>query len=646
MRGQCRVRLLPSPVKPKDFTRYSLLSEPSVSPKDGTVAITVYRANLGADEYQGNVWAVPSAGGKPKKLTSSGKDGVPRFSPDGKRIIFASKRGIRKGGKGNALYLIDAKGGTAKLLYRCKRTMEALAWFPDGKQVLFTSAVGEAEEDVKTIRRINVWFNDKGFVYNVRRHAFVLDLATRKAKQVTEGEFDVEKAAVSHSGNKIAYVASTDDIRPYLTDIMVKDLKSGATEKLTEHDMEISSVAWSPNDEQIVFLGHRRALGSVTHEHLWVVDSSGGKPKQLENIDRSKTNSLNSDVRKGGVNPDPKWVGEEIFFLVNDAGSVHLYGLNPNVGVPKLLVGGERSIEAFEVKDGRIFFTSMESAKPVDLYVYDGRVRQLTEFNEGLGQTLNLRQPVPFHFRASDGELIDGWTVRPTAPGKVPTILYIHGGPKTAFGHAFIHEFQVFASRGYAVIFINPRGSDSYSEKFADIRGHYAERDYLDLMEAVDYAGSHFDFVDGEKLGVAGGSYGGYMTNWIVTQTDRFKAAVSDRSISNWWTFWGTSDIGPYFTKDQMGNDPWDHEDETMSKSPIRYVRNVKTPILFVHSMEDYRCWMVEALQMFTALKYFGKEAELVLFPGENHELSRGGKPKHRVMRLECYLRWFDSHLK
>jgi dipeptidyl aminopeptidase/acylaminoacyl peptidase len=132
----------------------------------------------------------------------------------------------------------------------------------------------------------------------------------------------------------------------------------------------------------------------------------------------------------------------------------------------------------------------------------------------------------------------------------------------------------------------------------------------------------------------------------MVTQTDRFRAAVSDRSISNWWSFFGTSDIGFAFTKDQMGHDPWDGEEMIMSKSPIRYVKNVKTPMLFVHSMEDYRCWMAEALQMFTALKYFGKEAELVLFPGENHELSRGGKPKHRVLRLECYLRWFDSHLK
>lgn len=557
MRGQHRLKPLPTPVKPQDIIQYSLLSEPSVSPKGDAVAVTVYRANLDTNEYEGNVWLVPSAGGKPKELTASGKDGAPKFSLDGKSILFTSKRGFRRGAKGNALFVIGAKGGEAKLLYRRKRAIEAPAWFPDGRRILFISAVGEAQDDVKTIKRINIWFNDKGFVYNLRRHVFVLDLETLKAKQVTEGEFDVEKAMVSHSGDKIAYTASTDDIRPYLTDIVVADLKSGKATTLTKHDMEISSLAWSPDDRQIAFLGHRRILGSVSHEHLWVVEASGGAPRQLDGIDRNKNNSLNSDVRKGGLNSEPKWVGKDIFFMVNDAGAVHLYNIDPTVRKPRLLVGGERSIEAFEVRAGKIYFTSMESTRLAELYVYDGKIRRITEFNEGLQRTLTILRPTIFHFKASDGEPIDGWVVRPKTTKKVPTILYIHGGPKTAFGYAYLHEFQVFAARGYAVLFINPRGSDGYSEKFADIRGHYAERDYLDLMEAVDYAKTHFGFVDGERFGVAGGSYGGYMTNWIVTQTDRFKAAVSDRSISNWWTFWGTSDIGTYFTKDQMGNDPW-----------------------------------------------------------------------------------------
>jgi dipeptidyl aminopeptidase/acylaminoacyl peptidase len=347
----------------------------------------------------------------------------------------------------------------------------------------------------------------------------------------------------------------------------------------------------------------------------------------------------------GGVNGEPKWVGDRVLFPVAEGGAVHLYSLHLPSRKTERLVGGDVSVEAFAVAHDTTVYTAMESVYPAELYAHDTKTRKISTFNEGVGTNLALLKPDHFAFEASDGETIDGWLMKPVKEGKVPVILYIHGGPKTAFGSSYLHEFQVFASKGYAVLYTNPRGSDGYSEAFADIRGHYGERDYEDLMEAVDFALARYPFLDGSRLAVAGGSYGGFMTNWIVTQTDRFKAAVTDRSISNWWTFWGTSDIGPYFEKDQIGMDPWEKEELVLAKSPIRYVKNVTTPLMIVHSFEDYRCWMVEAIQFFTALKYHGKEAELVLFPKENHDLSRGGKPKHRVARLQAYLRWFDTHL-
>jgi dipeptidyl aminopeptidase/acylaminoacyl peptidase len=634
------------PIKPEDFALYSFLSEPSVSPDGRSVLISVSRASLRKDQYDSDIWLMDSAGGKPKRLTATGKDGSPKFSPDGSKVLFSSRRGMKKKDKGNGLYVMKASGGAARLLIRRNQTMESLTWFPDGNRVLFISAEGKAQDDVKTIGRINFWFNEKGFIHNLRRHVFVMGVDAKEAVQLTKGEMDVDKAAISHSGRKIAYIASTEDARPYISDLFVYDMKSGLSTKVTRHDMELSAVTWSPDDGRLVLLGHRRGRGTVTHEHLWLVSMSDRKLTQLDNIDRSKVNTLNSDVRKGGLNPEPKWAGEDIYFLVNDRGAVHLYRIDSASRESKLVIGGDRSVEAFSIAKRRVFFTSMEAASPAELYLLDGSLKQLSRFNGGVKKDRRLRKPERFRFKASDGEAIDGWVLRPATKGKVPTILYIHGGPKTAFGSAYVHEFQVYAARGYAVLYVNPRGSDSYSEAFADIRGHYAERDYQDLMEAVDYAISRYGFIDSKRLGVAGGSYGGYMTNWMVTHTDRFKAAVTDRSISNWWTFWGTSDIGPYFMKDQIGCDPWDDEETTMAKSPIRYVKNVKTPLLIIHSMEDYRCWMVEALQFFTALKYYGKEVELILFPGDNHELSRGGKPKHRLLRLENYLRWFDTHLR
>ena len=409
--------------------------------------------------------------------------------------------------------------------------------------------------------------------------------------------------------------------------------------------MELECVAWSPDDAALVLLGDNLPRGFASHAHLWRIAASGGTPERLDAFDRNLSNSLNCDVRMGGVNAEPKWVGDCIYFVAADGGAVHLYSLDVRSGKTALLVGGERSVEAFQVNGETVVFTAMEGVRPPELYWFDGAVHALTAFNESARKELDLLSPERFTFRASDGATVEGWILRPRKEGKVPAVLYVHGGPKTAFGYAYLHEFQVFAAKGYAVLYTNPRGSDGYSEAFADIRRHYGERDYQDLMEAVDHVIMANPFVDGSRLAVAGGSYGGFMTNWVVTQTQRFKAAVTDRSISSWWTFWGTSDIGPHFTRDQIGIDPWDDEETTNAKSPLRYARNVTTPLMLVHSFEDYRCWQVEAFQFFTALKYHGKEAELVLFPKENHELSRAGKPKHRIARLKAYLRWFDTHL-
>jgi dipeptidyl aminopeptidase/acylaminoacyl peptidase len=225
-------------------------------------------------------------------------------------------------------------------------------------------------------------------------------------------------------------------------------------------------------------------------------------------------------------------------------------------------------------------------------------------------------------------------------------VLEIHGGPKTVSSHTFFHEYQLLASRGFAVLYSNPRGSDGKGDAFADLRGRYGTIDYEDLMAVVDEALARYDFIDPERLGVTGGSYGGYMTNWIIGHTGRFKAAVSQRSIANWVSFGYTTDIGYFFMPDQMGATPWEDMDKVWWHSPLRYADQVTTPTLFIHSAEDYRCWLPEGLQMFSALRAHGVESRLVVFDGENHELSRGGKPKHRVRRLNEILDWFERHLK
>ncbi len=638
-------RPVPKAVEPEDLTAYRFFSEPSLSPDGSLAALSVHRALLDQDEYEGNLWLVPVAGGEPRQLTTAGKDSGPRFSPDGKRILFTSRREMGKDDEGTGLYVIPVDGGEARLLLRRKEGIEAPTWSPDGARILFLSKTGDDEEDVRTIRRLPFWFNEKGFIYHWRKHAFILDLATSEVKQLTQGEFDVGKAVWSHDGTKVAYLASLDERRPFITDVVVLDVAGGKTSQLTRGTFEIDAVAWSPDDRRLAFLGDDLPRGFASHEHLWTIDASGGKPQRLDSLDRNLNNSLNCDVRMGGMNSEPKWVEDRIYFVVAEGGAVELHALRIADRKVERLVGGDVSVEAFQVAKDRVVYTAMEKVHLPELYRFDGSAHRLTAFNQKAEADLDLLAPQAFTFEASDGQPVQGWVLRPRKEGKVPTILYVHGGPKTAFGVSYLHEFQVFAAKGYAVLYLNPRGSDGHSEAFADIRGHYGERDYHDLMEAADYAAEHFPFVDGGRMAVAGGSYGGFMTNWVIGQTARFRAAVTDRSIANWWTFWATSDIGPYFTKDQVGVDPWDDEETTLAKSPIRYVKNVTTPLLIVHSFEDLRCWQVEGIQMFSALKYYGKEVEMFLVPKENHELSRAGKPKHRIARLQAYLRWFDAHL-
>jgi dipeptidyl aminopeptidase/acylaminoacyl peptidase len=580
-------------------------------------------------------------------FTTGKKDYDPLWAPDGKSILFLSRRNLGKDDKGNALYTIGVRGGEAQLLYRSKDGIDNPRWSPDSSSVYFLAYVSKKpKDDVKVIKRPALWFNGLGFIYNRRKHLFKVDVASKEVKQLTKGQFDVTEFDVSKDGRKVAYIAATLDLKPYIYDLFLLDLSSHRRKKLTRSNLEISTVTWSPDDGSLAFAGDDLPAGFASHTRIWTLNLRTGKIVRAESIDRNKANALNADARAKSHGPgNVIWTKDGIYYLQADGGSVHLYRTTPG-GAPELVIGGDRSVEGYDVAGGKVAFVSMEADRLEELFVQSSRAKQLTSLNAKASEELKILSPTHVSFTASDGEPVEGWVLMPPVKRKLPAVLYVHGGPKTAFGNAYMHEFQAFAAAGYAVIYFNPRGSDGYSEKFADIRGRYGTRDFDDLMEGLDWVLKKYPQIDGGRVAIAGGSYGGFMTNWAIGHTKRFKAAVTDRSIALWTSFWGTSDIGPYFTEDQIGGDPWNAEEKLLNDSPLRYVPNVETPLLLVHSMEDYRCWMVEGLEFYTALKMLGKEAELVLFPGENHDLSRVGKPKHRVARLTHYIRWFDEHLK
>ena len=634
-------------VAPSDFKLYAMFSEPTFSPDGKKVAFSARRANLDEDSYDSDVYVTDIRTGRTSPFTTGKKDSDPKWSPDGSSLLFVSRRGLRKEEKGNGLYVIPAAGGEAKLLRRSEDGLENPQWAPDSKSIYFLSWVAKkSKDDVKVIDRPNFWFNGLGFIYNRRRHLFRVDVESGKASQLTSGAFDVNDFAVSNDGKKIGYLASTSDVKQYISDLFLIDSSGKRKKKLTRSNMELNTLAWSPDGFSIALAGDDLPAGFASHTKIWVVSMRSGRAELADEVDRNKANALNTDARAKAHGPGNLiWSKEGIYYLQADGGAVRLYRARPGQK-PELVVGGDRSVEGFDVCEGRVAFVAMTDSKLEELYVMPGKEKPLTSLNSPVYAHVKILEPQHLTFKASDGETIDGWVVIPDGKSRVPGVLYVHGGPKTAFGYSYMHEFQAFAGAGYAVVYFNPRGSDGYSEEFADIRGKYGSRDFQDLMEGLDYALKKFPQIDGERMAIAGGSYGGWMTNWAVGHTKRFRAAVTDRSIASWVSFWGTSDIGPYFTEDQAGGDPWNAEEQLLSDSPLRYAPSVETPLMLVHSMEDYRCWMVEGLQFFMALKMRGKEAELVLFPGESHDLSRVGKPKHRVQRLNHYIRWFDEHLK
>ena len=372
-----------------------------------------------------------------------------------------------------------------------------------------------------------------------------------------------------------------------------------------------------------------------------------GAPKCLTpELDRGLRNSVICDCRYGLTDQDQAFQvdGDRAWFVSTDGYRSHLHTVDAHGGVVQ--ISQElRSIEDYDVRDGRAAVVGLEGLGLQELYLVEaGRERRLTDFNAAALEGKDLS--VPEYVRLENGtpEGLDCWYMRPVGfevGKKYPTLLHIHGGPKMTFGDVFVHEMQCWAAEGFAVLFCNPRGSDGKGNAFADIRGRYGTVDYEDLMAFVEWASDTLPFVDRDRLGVTGGSYGGFMTNWIVGRTDRFRAAVTQRSICNWVSMAGITDIGYFFVPDQQAADIWSGVDELWNQSPLKYADQARTPTLIIHSDEDHRCELSQGLQFFTALRRNGVEARLCVFKGENHELSRSGRPRPRLARMREIVRWF-----
>jgi dipeptidyl aminopeptidase/acylaminoacyl peptidase len=727
----------------KDLWDFVWIGDPQVSSDGSRVAFVRITVNDKKEGYNTSIWSVPVAGGEaPRLLTKGDHDTTPRWSPDGKFLLFL--RATEKDGKPEPpqLAMLPMAGGDSFVFTDLPKGAGNPVWAPDGKSIAFTSetnpedlakqekkkreekskssvagigdpggrktvtagprstaaatsapasptpATEEHESDVHVITRAVYRQDNEGYIDPKHpTHIWIvpaLRSAEEKVKprQLTTGRFDEENAIWSKDGSQIYFTSSRID-EPYYelprTDIYSVASAGGKPVKITTIDLNTQfgpgagALSLSPDGKQVAFVAAtNQPINSYTEPDLWVLDlSPNAKPRNL-------TAAFDFDIdgfiigdsaapRAGGVNR-PIWTadGKGLIEVYSKEGKRQLAVFDVpvvpptrddpgNSGAVRDLTSGNQGVMNFRATPdaSKLVYVISAPTRVNDLFVLDRATpgaspKQLTNINDELFSKLNLTEPEEIWYNSFDGKRIQAWLQKPPgfdAHKKYPLILNIHGGPHVAYGFIFDHEFQWMAAKGYVVLYPNPRGSTSYGQEFGNvIQYRYPGDDYKDLMTGVEGVIKR-GYIDEKKLGVTGGSGGGLLTNWVVGQTGRFAAAVSQRDIASWENWWYAGDF-TLFQPNWFRAPPFEDPDEYRARSPISYINNVKTPMMFILGETDYRTPPgAGGEQMFRALKFRKIPTVMVSFPSESHELSRSGQPWHRVERLQHIVGWFDHWL-
>jgi dipeptidyl aminopeptidase/acylaminoacyl peptidase len=641
-------------VRPSDLYQLRWADDPRISPDGRTVAFSAWGVDREANDYLGSIWLVPVDGsGEPRRLTRGEKqDASPRWSPDGKSLAFVSNRDT----KAKQLYVLPIEGGEPLQLTELDEEVGEVAWSPDGCRLAFSARVRDPayeEEDERKRRPRHfdkLWYklDDEGWIGDRRRHLFVVAAdGSGEPVQLTDGDFEDQNPTWSPDGKRIAFASSRRerwDVE-ILRDIFVVSADGGEPERLNPEDGWHEAPAWSPDGSSIAIRFAPGGFDSPRHGQIAVLDAATGERRVL-------TESLDLNCAPYPEIREPVWDGDALLFVVEQRGCNVLYRVPADGGAPESVTGREVWVTAFDCVDGEVVHAGTTPMSPPEIY---SGPRQLTEVSAPFTTAVDLSEPERFTAVSTDGSEVEAWIMRPQGfePGqRYPVLLNIHGGPFSQYGDRFFDEFQVYAGAGYAVVYSNPRGSSGYSEKWGRaIRGPveggpgWGTVDYEDVMAVTDEALERFDFIDPDRLGVMGGSYGGFLTSWIVGRTDRFKAACSERSVNNFVLEGGSSDLGWAFKA--IVGEYWFRAPEVyLDISPSKYAENITTPLLILHSEDDLRCPIGHAEDLFAILRVLGRDVEFVLFPAESHNLSRAGSPAHREMRFEAILDWFERKLR
>ena len=640
---------------PNDLYDIHWLGEAEISPDGQAIAFVVTKMDRESDGYTSAVWLVDAAGGEPRQFTAGAKrDTSPRWSPDGKWLAFLSERGEEK----PQLAVIPATGGESRLLTKMPLGAGVPCWSPDGTRIAFSAKTGTPPDPdpkkAKPYRRITSMkyrLNGQGFTYDQRRHIFVLDVETGDCTQVTDGDWDDTQPAWSPDGQSLAFVSARHADREFdsASDIWLVPAAGGEARQLTQTHGGRGAPSFSPDGQQVAHIQHptwpsNGVLKLVNVQDGTETDASGG-------LDRE----MGAGGLPGAV-AQPRWLpGGGILTVAQDRGEASLW-IGGSASGGHWLAKGPSNVSWYSTDRAgvRSAIVSSRQAAPAEVSLVNletGTQTTLTNLNGAFKEAVALQEAENFVVTTESGTEVDCWLMKPAdfqADKSYPLILNIHGGPFGQYGETFFDEFQVYSGAGYGVVFCNPRGSSGQDTGFARaLVGDMGGPDYRDVMAAFDAALERAPWADRERLGVMGGSYGGFMTTWIIGHTNRFKAAISERAVNDWYSLQGASDIGGTFNRQYLGEDATiqDNLEAVLRQSPITYAKNIETPVLILHSEVDLRCPISQAEQLFVVLKQRRKDVEFVRFPDEDHELSRSGRPSHRVDRFNVILEYFGRKL-
>ena len=672
------------PITETDLLKFRWVADPQISPDGRQVAYVLVEINEKEDRYDTSLWAITASGGsEPRRLTAGPRDAAPRWSPDSSTLAFLRAAGEKERPQ---IHLLPMNGGDARKLTDLPRGASAAVWSPSEKTIAFTSDTtaedleekkrgkvkgAEAKEkpkksDVRVVTRAVYRANGAGWLDPSRReHIWTVSAAPEdgpaEARPVTSGRYDEREIAWSADGSRLYFTSDPVD-EPYYepadANLYAVPAAGGTIETVVDIAGPVRESAPSPDGSRIAFVGffNPREVQSHTRADLFVFEK--GKAVALTAGREFEVGSgVGGDQHapRGGSPGALVWTpdGRSVIFALTEHGRSNLARLDVAARRIELLTSGDHDLMAYTSTPdaSRLAVTIGDNTHVGDLYLFETsskKLTRLTKVNDTLLAELRLSEPEEFWYTSFDGTKINGWILKPPdfdPAKKYPLILEIHGGPHAAYGHTFTHEFQWMAAKGYVVLYTNPRGSTTYGQDFANvIQYRYPGDDYKDLMIGVDEVVKR-GYVDQKRLGVTGGSGGGLLTNWTVTQTNRFAAAVSQRSVADWSSFWFTADF-TLFTPGWFRSNPVKDPQEFLARSPVRYADRITTPMLFIEGDEDLRTPPAQGGEaMFRALKVQKKTAAMVRFPGETHELSRSGKPSHRVERLQHIVNWFEKYL-